>query len=459
MQKPDVPFPAPGQSAGSSPIDLKRSLSSADLLIHGLMFIGPLAPFAIYGYLSSISKGMVVLAYLVGALAMSFTAYSYKLLSADFPLAGSVYAYARRAIGEKTGFVAGWMLVLDYLLMPAVVYLAAANALHDIVPSIPRWSMVVGFIAIGTVVNFIGVEVTAAMNKILLAVQLVLLAMFLVLGAYALFHGAGAGHFTMKPLYRPEAFSIGLVFSAVSLSATSFLGFDAISTLAEEVRGDSRRIVGRATIASLLLAAVLFVAQTWIAADLANGRSFASPDTAMYEVVAIAGGKAFSSLTACLCAVMFGLTSAGVVQASISRLLFAMARDGRMPAFMAAVHPKFKTPYGSLLFVAAASIAISMVFLNHFDVIALLINFGAITGFLILHVTVVVHFVGRQGSRAYFRHLVCPAMGFAILAYVLYYMERAAWEIGLCWLALGAISYAIFLRKRRPLRSPAVEPC
>jgi len=100
-----------------------------------------------------------------------------------------------------------------------------------------------------------------------------------------------------------------------------------------------------------------------------------------------------------------------------------------------------------------------MVFLNHFDVIALLITFGAITGFLILHVTVVVHFVGRRGSRAYFRHLVCPAIGFAILAYVLYYMERAAWEIGLCWLALGAISYAIFLRKRHPLRSPAVEPC
>ncbi len=130
----------------SPPAELKRSLTLADLIIYGIVFIGPIAPFAFYGYVSSTAKGMVVLAYLVGAIAMFFTAYSYKLLSADFPLAGSVFAYARRAIGEKTGFVAGWMLVLDYILLPAAVYLAAANALHEIVTALPRWAMVVGFI-------------------------------------------------------------------------------------------------------------------------------------------------------------------------------------------------------------------------------------------------------------------------------------------------------------------------
>jgi amino acid transporter len=441
----------------AAPLQLKRSLSFADLIIYGLVFIGPISPFAFYGFVTSAAKGMVVLAYLVGAMAMFFTAYSYKLLSTDFPLAGSVYTYARRVIGEKTGFMAGWMLTLDYILVPAAVYIAASYALHEIIPSLPQWIMVTGLICIGTIMNYIGLQVTAVVNKIILVVQLVLLAAFVVVGLYALYHGAGAGHLTMKPLYQASTFSVGLVFSAVSLSATSFMGFDAIATLAEEVKGDSKRVVGSATLASLLIAAALFVVQTWIAADLADGMTFASDDTAFYEIAAIAGGKTFSILTASVCALTFGLTSATVVQASISRLLFAMAREGKMPSFMAAVHPKFRTPHKSLLFVAAVSIAVSLAFLRHFALIGTLVNFGALTGFLILHVTVVVHFVVRQRSRAYVRHLISPVIGFSVLAYILFYMETDAWYFGLAWLALGLIAYAIFLgRKSQPAQQPAV---
>lgn len=445
-------------AAGKPPIQLKRSLSVADLVFYGLVFIGPISPFAFYGYVSSTAKGMVALAYLVGAVAMFFTAYSYKMMSADFPLTGSVYAYARSVIGERVGFMAGWMLVLDYILMPAGVYIAAAYALHDIAPSVPRWLLVVGFIGAGTIVNYIGVQIAAVVTKIILITQLALLGAFIVFGLYALHHGAGAGHLTMKPLYQPGIVNTGLIFSAVSLAALSFLGFDAISTLAEETKGDSKRVVGRATIVALAIAAALFVAQTWIAADLANGMTFASADTAFYEIAAIAGGKTFSVITACIAAVTFGLTSATVVQASISRLLYAMARDGRMPAFMAAVHPRFRTPHRALLFVAAASLVICALFLDRLDLIGILVNFGALTGFLILHVTVVVHFIVRRRSRAYIKHLVCPVLGFAILAYVLYYMAPVAWMLGLGWFAIGLLGYSFFIRKFQSPRPSAIEP-
>ncbi len=243
----------PQNDAAATQPQLNRSLSLTDLIIHGLVFIGPIAPFAFYGYVSATSKGMVALAYIVGAIAMFFTAYSYKLLSADYPLAGSVFVYARRAIGEKTGFVAGWMLVLDYILVPAAVYLAAANALHEIVVSLPRWALVMGFVVIGTIVNYVGVQVTAMVNKLIVAAELVLLVLFVAFGLYALYHGGGAGHLTLAPLYQPHVFSVGLVFAAVSLSAVSFLGFDAISMLAEETKGDSKQMIGRATLASLFL--------------------------------------------------------------------------------------------------------------------------------------------------------------------------------------------------------------
>jgi amino acid transporter len=448
----------PQNDAAATQPQLNRSLSLTDLIIHGLVFIGPIAPFAFYGYVSATSKGMVALAYIVGAIAMFFTAYSYKLLSADYPLAGSVFVYARRAIGEKTGFVAGWMLVLDYILVPAAVYLAAANALHEIVVSLPRWALVMGFVVIGTIVNYVGVQVTAMVNKLIVAAELVLLVLFVAFGLYALYHGGGAGHLTLAPLYQPHVFSVGLVFAAVSLSAVSFLGFDAISMLAEETKGDSKQMIGRATLASLFLAAILFVVQTWIAADLANGMTFASPDTAFYEIAAVAGGKTFSIVTAFVSAVAFGLSSATVVQGSIARLLYAMAREGRMPSFMAAVHPRFRTPHRAVLFVAAASIVIAMAFLNHFDLIGILVNFGALTGFLILHVTVVFHFIVRKRSRAYIRHLVCPTVGFVILAYVLYYMDPSAWMLGVSWLVLGLIGYWVFVARFKTSRSTTLDP-
>jgi amino acid transporter len=286
-------------------------------------------------------------------------------------------------------------------------------------------------------------------------VQLAMAFAFISLGAYAIYHGAGAGHLTMKPLYQPGVFNVKILFSAVALASISYLGFDGISTLAEEVKGDSRRLVGRATLATLFLAALLFTLQTWVAADLANGMRFASPETAFYEIAAIAGGKLFSSMAAIVCAVTFGLTAASVVPASISRLLFAMARDGRMPSFMATVHPRFGTPYMSVLLVGLVSLVMSLVFLDHLDTIALVSNFGALIGFLLLHVTVIVHFVVRQGSRAYFKHLACPAIGFAILAYVLFSMAPSAWELGLSWLAGGLIILAISsVRKMRPTGLP-----
>ncbi len=186
--------------------------------------------------------------------------------------------------------------------------------------------------------------------------------------------------------------------------------------------------------------------------------TFASPDTAFYEIAAVAGGKTFSIVTAFVSAVAFGLSSATVVQGSIARLLYAMAREGRMPSFMAAVHPRFRTPHRAVLFVAAASIVIAMAFLNHFDLIGILVNFGALTGFLILHVTVVFHFIVRKRSRAYIRHLVCPTVGFVILAYVLYYMDPSAWMLGVSWLVLGLIGYWVFVARFKTSRSTTLDP-
>ena len=379
--------------------ELKRSLSFTDLVIYGAVFMIPIAPFAIYGYVSDASSGMVALAYIIGMVAMFFTALSYKVLSEDFPIAGSAYAYAQRGIGETAGFIAGWMLILDYLLIPALTYVVAAAALYQLFPVAPRWIWIVAFLTIGTATNVIGVQATATANKLFMFGQLIVLAIFCVCGLYQLYHGAGAGHLTLHPLFQASAFRPILIFSAVSVCALSFLGFDGISMLAEEVKGDSKKTIGHATIVSLLLVGLLFVAQTWIAADLANGMKFESLDTAFYEIAKIAGGKPLALLTAWATAITFGISCSIVSQTAIARLLYSMARDRKLPAVLAVVHHRFKTPHVSLLLVAFVSLVISLGFLNHLDTLTNFVNFGALTGFMILHVTVIVHFIWRKRSE------------------------------------------------------------
>ena len=405
----------------------------------------PVAPFAIYGYVAEASSGMVALAYLVGMVAMFFTALSYKVLSEDFPVAGSVYAYAQRGIGDAAGFVAGWMLILDYLLIPALTYVVAAAALHQLFPVLPRWVWIVVFLGIGTCTNYMGVQATAAVSKFFILMQALVLLAFITMGLYALYHGAGAGHLTLKPLYQPGIIKPQLIFSAVSICALSFLGFDAISTLAEEVAGKNSKVIGNATMTSLLLIGGLFMLQTWVAADLANGMTFKSLDTAFYEIAQIAGGRPLATVSAWTTAVVFGVSCSIVSQSAISRLLFSMARDRKLPALLAAVHPRFRTPHKSLLAVAALSLVLALGFLDHLDTLTSFVNFGALTGFLILHATVVVH-SARKRSLAFFKHLISPVVGFLIIADVLYSMSPVTWMLGLGWLAVGLVYYISITR-------------
>ncbi len=343
--------------------ELKRSLSFTDLMVYGLIFMVPIAPFGIFGSVFQASGGMVVLAYLVGALGMAFTAASYAQMSRAFPMAGSVYTYAGRGIAQPVGFLAGWMVLLDYVLVPGLLYLISGVAMNSILPAVPVWAWVVAFVVLNTVVNYFGIETTARINKMMLVAELVVLAVFLVVGVVALANGAGRG-FALTPLYDSSTFSLGLVFGAVSIAVLSFLGFDGISTLAEENR-ESARTIGRAMIAALALAGLLFVVQTWVAALLVPDpqRLVAEGDpggTAFYDAAAVAGGAWLSTLTAVATAVAWGFANSLVAQAATSRLLFAMARDRQLPSFLRRVHPLRRVPVNATLLVAAVSLVLGI---------------------------------------------------------------------------------------------------
>ncbi|NBE92894.1 APC family permease [Nonomuraea sp. KC401] len=437
--------------------ELQRSLGFTDLMIYGLIFMVPIAPFGIFGNVFSVSHGMVALAYVIGLVAMAFTALSYAQMAKAFPMAGSVYTYAGRGIAAPVGFMAGWAILLDYVLVPSLLYLVASVAMNSFVPLIPVWAWLAAFVVLNTVVNYLGIQMTARITRIMLAAELVVLAIFLVVAGVALAQGkAQTGALT--PIFDSSGFTFSVVFAAASVAVLSFLGFDGISTLAEENREDARRL-GRSMLAALGLAAVLFVTQTWVAALLTPGRDALIADgdpagNAFYDTAAYAGGPWLAVLTAVATAVAWGFANSLVAQAATSRLLFAMARDRQLPAFLSRVNAKHKVPVNATLAVAAVSLVLG-VFMstraNGVGELASLVNFGAMSAFLVLHVSVVVHYAVKQRSTNWWAHLVAPVIGFAVLVAVVYNQNVAAQWVGGVWLAIGlAILGITYLIGRKP---------
>ncbi|WP_257985382.1 APC family permease [Bacillus sp. V5-8f] len=424
---------------------LKRSLTFWDLLIYGMVFMVPIAPFGIYGVVAQGSNGMVSLAYLIGMVGMIFTAFSYARMSEAFPIAGSVYSYAQRGINDSVGFIAGWLILLDYVFIPALLYLVSAAALGDMLPGVPSYLWIVIFIAINTVINILGIEFTARANKIIVIAELIILGIFLAVGITAIIHGVNGAEFTMDPVYNDREFNMNVVMGAVSIAVLSFLGFDGISTLAEETK-DGTKSIGKACVYALLTVGALFIIQTWVAALIwPDYKAFENPDVAFYQIAEIAGGPWLKTLTIVATALSWGIANALVAQAAISRILFSMARDRKLPVILAKIHPKFNTPYISTLLIAVISLGVTGFFASHLDKLASVVNFGALSSFLFLHISVVSYYIGKKGSKDYFRHLLLPAIGFAVIGYVWLNLDELSKQLGFTWLGIGIV-YLIVLK-------------
>jgi amino acid transporter len=439
--------------------ELKRTLKFSDLMIYGLIFMVPIAPFAIFGGVFQSSGGMAPLAYIVALLAMMCSANSYSQMAQAFPMSGSVFSYAGRGIARPVGFVAGWMILLDYILIPALLYLAAGIAMNGIIPELPVWVWLVAFVVLNTVINYLGIQLTALVNKYMLALELLVLAIFLVVGIVAVAQGKGQG-FSFDAFFNPGTFSLPLLFGAASIATLSFLGFDGISTLAEENKGTSKSL-GRSMIAALLIVGVLFIVQTWVASMLVSDpaaliKNGDPTGVAFYQAAENAGGHFMFILTAASTAIAWGFANALVAQAATSRLLFAMARDRQLPKFLGKVSTRHSVPVNATFLVAGISLALGVYLTLLPDgliAISALVNFGALTAFLLLNVAVVWWFIVKQKSRRWFVHLVVPTLGFLVLAFVLYNARASAQILGVVWLVVGIV-IAIVLYKTGRMQNP-----
>ncbi|WP_225799371.1 APC family permease [Streptomyces sp. NK15101] len=429
--------------------ELRRNLGFRDLVVYGLLFIAPMAPVGVFGTLDAKSHGAVALVYVVATVAMAFTAFSYAQMVRVAPQAGSVFTYARKGLGEGPGFIAGWMAMLDYLLIPAVAYLFAGIAMEALVPEVDRWVWTGIAVVVTTLLNLWGVRAAARVGFAVLAMEIVVLLVFVVSAVVVLVRD-GALRDGWSPLTGDGSFSLAAVVGAVSVAVLSYLGFDAIASFAEEVTGGSRK-VARAVLFCLGLAGVLFVAQTWLVALLepvSSAELAADParqGSAFYDAVDTSVGDWLHDLVAVSKAI--GAAFAALAgQAAGGRLLFAMGRDRRLPHLLGRTDGG--VPRVALL-VAATVTMIAAVWAarrdDGLDHLVSVVDVGALTAFVLLHASVVGWFAVRraEGPPHWLKHVVLPVVGAAILIAVIVEASAAAQVVGVVWLGVGLVVLAV----------------
>ena len=180
-------------------------LTVKDLVFYGIVLIQPIAPVGIFGLSSKMSHGHVSATIVIAMVAMMLTAFSYGRMAALYPSAGSAYTYVSRGLERTSGFLAGWAMFLDYLIIPLINTIYGSLTLERMIPGVPYAVWAVLFVVVITILNLRGIRATARANIVLLAVMTVVIVAFVGLAIRYLVHGGGWGHvFSFKPFYNPE---------------------------------------------------------------------------------------------------------------------------------------------------------------------------------------------------------------------------------------------------------------
>lgn len=427
---------------------LKRTLKVSDLIIYGLVFMIPLAPAAMYGAFLGPSGGMVALCYLIGMAAMFFTGMSYRIMSQKYPMAGSVYVYVQKGVSPALGFMTGWSILLDYFLLPATVVIIGSSFANAILPSIPTWAWAILFILLSTVINSIGVDLMSKCSWILFALQIVVIVAFVACIIRLLVNGTV--HFTTISLYNPEQFNMSGILRATGIVILSYLGFDAISTLAEETVHPEKS-VGKAIIYSILIIGIIFMVITFFAGIAYPKYEELNVDTAFIDVVRFVGGKWLTLLTTITLVLSFGIATTQASQAAVARVLFAMGRDGVLPRQLAYISKKKQTPVVAIVFVGILITPISII--CSLEVISTMVSFGALFGFILLNFAVIRKFYIKdraerkeQKGRAVLQYLVCPVIGLLVNLWIFVNLGWNAHVVGFLWLAAGFLYLCLITR-------------
>ena len=423
------------QSNGSGP-GLKRVLGLSSLVLYGIILIQPTAPMPLFGAAATLAKGHVVTTIIIGMIGMMFTAISYGRMANVYPSAGSAYAYVSREIHPSLGYFIGWGMIFDYIMNPIICVIWISKAAMNMIPEIPFPVYAVAFTVLFTGMNLRGIESSSRTNAIIAAGLGVVIILFL--GAavrYLLINPpSGISEWT-RPFYDPQTFKFSAVSAGASLAVLTYIGFDGISTLSEEVRNPRRNIL-LASVLVCIITGTLASVQVYTAQMVWPGSTFPDQDTAFVYVAGKAGGMwLFHTVNFALLIATIGSGSGAHLGAG--RLLYGMGRDNAIPKkFFSYINPKTRIPSNNILLVGG--IVLVGAFLVTYSLGAQLLNFGALIAFMGVNASSFAHyFLG--GKKKTFWSFIVPVLGFSICLYLWFSLGGSAKLVGMIWLTLGVL--------------------
>ncbi|MCE5345175.1 MAG: APC family permease [Bacteroidales bacterium] len=415
----------------------KRALGLWDLVFYGIVLITITAPLPIFGIISNQARGHVVTTILLAMVAMLFTAISYGRMASVYPLAGSAFSYVGRSISPSLGFLTGWGMTMDYMLNPILSTIWCSKALMNIIPQIPYPVCAVFFTLLFTSLNLRGIKTNARNNQTLVIIlSIVVLIFFFYAFRYLINVPDLSSKQLIKPFYDPQTFSLPLVLTGTSIAALTYIGFDGISTLSEEVRNPRRNVL-LATVLVCLITGVIASAEVYVSQLIwGDWGGFPDMDTAFTFVARKVGGNTLFHIINI--SLLFSCMGAGIgSMLGGARLLYGMGREDVIPKkYFGVLDSKRYIPRNNVLFIGATTLV--GVFVLNYQLTAEMLNFGAFIAFMGVNLSVFFHFFIKE-KRKNFINIVPPVLGFIFCFLIWINLRIQAQIAGSIWILIGMI--------------------
>ncbi|MDD9147335.1 MULTISPECIES: amino acid permease [unclassified Sporolactobacillus] len=442
---------------------LKKALSAFDLTLLGIGAVIGTGIFVLTGVAAANYSGpALVISFILSGLACFFAALCYAEFSSTVPVAGSAYTYSYAALGEIWAWIIGWDLILEYAVAISAVAIGwsgyAVSLLQSIGLTLPKAFTLAPLdggivnlpamliIALIAWLLITGVRQTSNLNSAIVIIKLVVIALFIVL---AVWHVKPSNWVPFMP------FGFNGVVSGAAVIFFAYIGFDAVSTAAEETKNPQRDLP-RGILYSLLICTALYIVVSAILTGVVKYTAFAhtsAPVAYALQQIGINWGSALVSVGA-IC----GITSVLlVITYGQTRIFFAMARDGLIPQVFGKVSEEHQTPVMSTVLVAIVTM-VTAGFLP-IGIVAELANIGTLFAFIIVSIGVWVLRVRRPDLKRAFRTPWVPVVvPLAVLScgYLVIHLQPATLLRFVVWFAIGMVVYFAYSRNHS-LLSQALE--
>ena len=443
---------------------LKRTLTATDLTLLGIGAIIGTGIFVLTGTAAANQAGpAIVLSYVIAGLACGFAALCYAEFAAMIPISGSAYTYAYATLGEIFAWMIGWDLILEYAVGSMTVAVGWSGYFQRILAgfgvTLPAWMSAAPAAAPGALINLpaviivlaimvllvVGVRESARFNAAMVAIKLAAVLFFIVVGVT---YVEPANWSPFMPYGFPG------VMTGAAVVFFAYIGFDAVSTTAEEAKNPSRDLpIG--IISSLVVCTILYLAVAAILSGIVPVMQFKSDPQFLNAPVGYALAHIDKNWAA-------GLVSAGAVAGITSvllvmlmsqpRIFFAMSRDQLLPAGVSKVHPRFRTPYITTI-ITCVVVAVVAGFVP-IQILGEMTSIGTLFAFVVVSLAVIVLRIQRPEARRPFRvplGYVIPVLGVVSCLYLMVSLSVMTWVRFLGWLDIGMVIYWFYGRTHSPL--------